>query len=120
MKPETYKGDDAVKITCKRTYKVDDGTDNPVTFEAGKDYTVSPRSAVHLLRKSYAVHGETKDGKRGKYLGDAPFFADAKADAEQAEADKAEKAAKAKKATGAKKTAADTKDETKDETKAAE
>lgn len=91
-KPETYKGSDAVKIDCLKDYTVKAGSGAgagpDIEYEAGKTYSVAPRTAVHLLRKVYAVR------KDGKYVGDAQHFADAKADAEQAEGEKAQAAAK--------------------------
>lgn len=102
-KPEPYKAADGVKLKCLRTYKVDDGTKDPVTFEAGKEYVVAPRSAVHLLRQTYAAHDEPS-GKapRQDVPRRGPFFVDAKADAEQKAADdaaKKERAARAGSAT---------------------
>lgn len=79
-KPEIYKGDDAVKLRCVQAYAVKDtrkdkaGKPDPVTYEKGKTYPVSPRSAVHLLRKMYAVRKEV-NGKM-QYAGDAPCFVD--------------------------------------------
>lgn len=94
-KPETYKGNDAVKLTCLRTYEVKDGSDDPVTYDAGKDYTVGPRSAAHLLRQQYNAFDKPKgDQVRGKYLGSASYFIEA----EQAKANKAAKAKPAAKA----------------------
>lgn len=105
-KPETYKGADAVKVKCLREYTVKGGSGAgappDVTYEEGKTYSMSPLSAAHMTRKTYRVFAEPKgDQARGQYIGDAPFFVDVKADAEQAEAeqdagDKA-KAAKADK-----------------------
>ncbi len=93
-KPETYKGDDAVKIKCLRDYTVEAGTGQPesdnIEFEKGKTYTLPPRSAAHMLRKVYATYDKPTrpDQKRGVYLGDAPFFVDETASKEMAEAEK--------------------------------
>lgn len=79
-KPEDYKVKDAVKIRCLHEYKVKDGTDDPVTYEKGKTYSVSPSSAAHLMRKSMATFEPlTKEDraagrKRGAYLGDVSQF----------------------------------------------
>ena len=86
-KPEEYKEKDAVKLKCVHQYTVRNGL-NPATgenfddtvLEAGKVYSVSPRSAVHLMRKLRAIYApltaqDKKDGKkRGAYVGDAPHF----------------------------------------------
>lgn len=102
-KPEEYKGEDAVAVTCLRDYTVHGGTGagaQDVEFVKGRTYHVSPRSAAHLLRKTYAIHKEPTDEqrrsgiKRGTYQGDAPFFVDKVADAEQADADAAQAVAK--------------------------
>lgn len=98
MKPTEYKGPDAVALKCVQDYVVKDGTDDPETYEAGKTYNVSPRSAQHLLRKMRNVYSpltadqKKKGQKRGDYQGDAPHFIDPKAEAEQAEADTHRKA----------------------------
>jgi len=89
-KPETYKGDDGVKIKCLKDYTVKAGSGNnagdDVEFKAGVSYTVAPRSAAHLLRKVYALRVD------GKYQGDAPHFSNEVADKEMADAEaKAEK-----------------------------
>lgn len=100
MKPEEYKGKDAVKVECLRTYPVKDGTDDPVTFEKGKTYSVSPRSQAHLLRQTYNTYAQTEEdkrgGRRGRYTGVAPFFVDPVVVAELEAAEKKEKAAAAK------------------------
>lgn len=104
MKPEEYKEKDAVKVKCLRKYEVKDGTDDPVTFEEGKSYSVSPRSQAHLLRQTYNTYAQTEEdkrgGRRGRYTGVAPFFVDPVAVAEQEAAEKAAEA-EAKKAEAA-------------------
>lgn len=78
-KPETYKGDDAVKVKCVKDYTVKAGSGanagEDTEFKAGTIYTVAPTTGAHLLRKVYANHAAPKgDQKRGKYIGDANFF----------------------------------------------
>lgn len=91
-KPEVYKEKDAVKLRCERSYTTKTANeDDAVTYDKGKEYSVAPRSAQHLLRKMYRVFEEPKDGqRRGRYIGDAPHFVDVAA--EKAEAEKKKKA----------------------------
>ncbi len=94
VKPEPYKGADAVTLRCDCDYVVKGGTGSQappnVKYEKGRRYPFSPRSAAHMARKVYAVH-EMRDGKR-VYLGDAPMFVDEAAEkAQRAAEQKAEK-----------------------------
>lgn len=52
---EAYKGDDARKIKCVKTYTVQDGHENTsdaTVFQAGRTYSVSPGRFMHLIRKT--------------------------------------------------------------------
>lgn len=90
-KPETYKGDDAVRIKCLKDYTVRAGSGanagEDTEFRAGATYSLSPRSAAHMQRKVYARR------INGKYVGDAPYFVDEKAAKEMADAEAEAKAA---------------------------
>lgn len=90
-KPKAYTEKDAVKIACLKDYTVKAGSGKnageDVTFEAGKTYSVAPRSAMHLMRKVYNVRN-----KEGKYEGEGSHFVDEKAAKEMSEGEKARKA----------------------------
>jgi hypothetical protein len=94
-KPEAYKGEDAVKLKCLKDYTVKAGSGanagDDIEFAAGSTYSLSPRSAAHMMRKLYAVREDR--GGRLVYVGDAPYFVDEKAAAEMAEAEAARAAA---------------------------